>query len=554
MASAKPSWVLGVNHGWHDGAAALLRDGELQVLVETDRITRVKHGYKQPPQAAMRVCLDEAGITLDDVEVVAVGWDEAVSRNPSNGPYEYDSFVAELLPEGAFPRQRPPRVQCESHHLAHAACAFYTSGFERAAVLVIDGRGDDESTSLGVAGPDGIEWIHEWPIGDSLGNYYGYAADWAGFGYWGAGKLMGLAAYGAPFGDLFVGATEDGYRFVDPVDPALDVTQQERTHRALLDAYFRRIYPFAPGDSGDVMAHARFAATIQAGLERAVAGLVALVVERTGLHDVVLAGGIGLNCTGNGGLARGELVRELFVPPVTADTGVSLGAALLADRRLHPERGIPGRLPHAFWGVATTSDAIDAALADAGLVGRRLPDDDLLPWLADRIADGKVVGWFQGRAEIGQRALGHRSLLADPRDRSRLVQVNQVKGREAWRPLAPSVLEEHAHEFFDEPIPSLADFMLAALPVRPDAWARVPATVHVDGSARPQIVRRATNPRYWALIEAFRARTGVPVVMNTSFNLAGEPIVHTAADAVSSFVRSDIDILVLEDTVVEKGS
>jgi carbamoyltransferase len=210
-------------------------------------------------------------------------------------------------------------------------------------------------------------------------------------------------------------------------------------------------------------------------------------------------------------------------------------------------------MPHAYYGIAASAHEIEAALGAVSANVRRLDDDELLPIVAGKIAEGQVVGWFQGRAEIGQRALGARSILCDPRQRRRLVKVNLVKGREVWRPLAPSILAEHYQEFFEGPAPAIADFMLAAMPVRAEARRRIPATVHVDGSARPQVVHRTTNSRYWRLIEEFRRVTGVPAVMNTSFNLAGEPIVHTPEDAVSSFMRSDLDALVIESYLVQKS-
>jgi carbamoyltransferase len=301
------------------------------------------------------------------------------------------------------------------------------------------------------------------------------------------------------------------------------------------------------------MAHANFAATIQSALEEAVWALAELAKRRSGCDRLIITGGVGLNCTLNGRLARSGMFREVYVPPVTFDTGVALGAALSLHRQMSG-RGASGEpMPHAYYGIAASAHEIEAALGAVSANVRCLDDDELLPIVAGKIAEGQVVGWFQGRAEIGQRALGARSILCDPRQRRRLVKVNLVKGREVWRPLAPSILAEHYQEFFEGPAPAIADFMLAAMPVRAEARRRIPATVHVDGSARPQVVHRTTNSRYWRLIEEFRRVTGVPAVMNTSFNLAGEPIVHTPEDAVSSFMRSDLDALVIESYLVQKS-
>jgi carbamoyltransferase len=363
---------------------------------------------------------------------------------------------------------------------------------------------------------------------------------------------MGLASYGHPVAATCLTATRCGYEFNGGPVAGAGVGKQEDHSRRLLFDYFKSVYPFAPGDPGDIMAYANFAASVQAALEEAVFQLAKVARERTAAEDLVITGGVGLNCTMNGRLARAGLFRDVYVPPVTHDTGVSLGAALVADRQRCPGRKPMSRFEHAYWGLEASAGDIDKAVKESGLPAIRLDEEDLLSRVVDHLTEGRIVGWFQGRAEVGQRALGARSMLCDPRRRQHLVRVNTVKGREIWRPLAPSVLEEHAGQLFEDRLPGLASFMLAALPVREDARHAVPATVHVDGSARPQAVRRATNPRYWRLIDTFRQRTGVPAVINTSFNLAGEPIVHTAADAISSFRRSGLDVLALGDYLLEK--
>lgn len=549
--------ILGINNGWHDSSAALLVDGELALLIEGDRVSRVKQAMRIDPAIAIETCLEVAGMTLDDIDVVAFGWDD---------PYVVDNFFAEgwdawdapltpgrLLPLDRFPRKRDPEMVHVRHHEAHAASGMYLSGFERSAVLVVDGRGECQATSLLAGTPAGLELLKEWPIADSLGNAYGHAANWVGFSFWGPGKLMGLAPYGRPGPNDLVDLLPDGYRFIGgKVEGREGVSRQEREHIDLLTAWFRSKYPFSKGDPDDIMAHADLAATVQHVFEESMFHLARLARERVGGDTLVIAGGAGLNCSFNGRLAQSGLFDEVFVPPVTHDAGVGLGAALAVHRRRDPNRPVAPRLPHAYWGYEPSAAQIEDAVRGSGFVSLLLEEEDLLELVARRLSEGAVVGWYQGRAEIGQRALGARSMLGDPRDRRNLVRVNKVKGREVWRPLAPSVLEEHAHEFFDGPHPVLADFMLAAMPVRAEARSRIPATVHVDGSARPQFVRRATNPRYWSLIDAFRRRTGVPVVMNTSFNLAGEPIVHTPQDAVRSFARSEMDLLVLGDHVVQK--
>jgi carbamoyltransferase len=547
-------YVLGVNSGWHDSSAALLKDGQLLVMVEQDRVSRQKHAMGEEPTDSIAVCLREAGVSLDEVEAIAVGWDEPVCWAQRGEDLNLEQYRHRLVPVSRIPHERTPPIHFVPHHAAHAASGLWTSGFDRAAILVMDGRGETQSTSLMAgSGAGGIELLGEWDISQSLGNYYGHAAEWAGFSFWsGPGKLMGLAPYGRPQQSTFLMPTPSGYHFVGSSTSPPDVSEQAKNQRALLKGFFGGLYPYAPGDPLDVMAYAGFAATIQAALEEAIFQLARVARESTQADSLVIAGGVGLNCTMNGRLARSGLFQDVYIPPVPYDSGVSLGAALVVDRDLCPDREAMPRLEHAYWGLRPNEADIELAVREAGLPAVRLSEGELVDRVADHLTEGRIVGWFQGRAEVGQRALGARSMLCDPRERHRLVRVNVVKGREVWRPLAPSVLEEHTGDLFAGGLPGLADFMLAAMPVRPEVRRTIPATVHVDGSARPQIVRRATNPRYWRLIDTFRQRTGVPAIMNTSLNLADEPIVHSPADAVASFCRSEIDVLALEDYLIEK--
>lgn len=547
-------YVLGVNSGWHDSSAALLKDGQLVVLIEQERISRTKHAFHEAPTEAIAACLREAGIRLDDVDAIAVGWDEPTCWKLKDKLFDDAYFRAWLLPAERLPHESTPPIQFVAHHLAHAASAFWTSGFTDAAVLVMDGRGETQATTMAVANSAGIEPIDEWDITQSLGNFYGFASEWAGLTFWGAGKLMGLAAYGRSGQPLPLAATESGYTVQGIGSPDPIVERHDDQQRDVLRRHFRQTnYPFCqPESAADIMAYSGFAASVQASLEEAVFQLARTVKQRSDNDRLVVVGGVGLNCTLNGRLARSGLFSDVYVPPVPHDVGVSLGAAMVADRERRADWAPMPRFEHAYWGVRPTSDEVEAAIQESGLPATRLPESALIDRVVQHLTAGHTVGWFQGKAEIGQRALGARSLLCDPRQRSQLVRVNTVKGREVWRPLAPSVLEEYAFDLFGPGVPSLANFMLAALPVRVAAQRSIPATVHIDGSARPQLVRRETNPRYWTLIDAFRRATGVPAVLNTSFNLAGEPIVHSPADAISSFTHGEVDILALEDYLLEK--
>ena len=544
--------VLGVNLGFHESSAALLRDGALLVLVEQERLSRRKRAIGQPPAAAAQACLDEAGLALESVDELAIGWD--FSRTPLAGSRRFtDEGLRRLLFPDAEPAQMP-RVRWVPHHYAHAASTYYSSGGDEAAILVVDGAGETQATTLATGRGGKIEILREWPMSQSLGFFYASASKWAGFGEWGGGKLMGLAAYGRPQPGVPVRRTRDGYELVlngaaaAPTNggaaraPMMSFPPE---YEAAVKAAFVDHFPYAEREREDAVAYADFAASVQYALEQAMLGLADEARRSTGLSTLVLAGGVAMNCSMVGTLVRSGIFDRVYVPPVTTDAGVSLGAALVGGRELGPFH--PTRVDHAYWSLDVEADPAAQAIRDAGLASRRLDPDRLTRVVAEAVAGGKIVGWARGRGEIGQRALGTRSIVADPRDRRNHERLNTIKGREMWRPVAPSVLAEHLDELVGTKVGEPARFMLAAGSVRPEARRRVPAVTHVDGSARPQVVDRATNPDYWALIESFRELTGVPAVVNTSFNLAGEPIVHSAADAVSTFVRGEgLDLLVLD--------
>lgn len=551
-------YVLGLNLGWHESAAALLRDGELRWLVEQERVSRRKRALGQPPTEAARACLDAEGIALRDVEQIAVGWD--FSLTPVGGSRR---FSDEGLHRMLFPNEeRMPPVRWVPHHYAHAASAYYSCDEADTAIIVADGAGETQSTTL-AHGRDGrISILREWPMSQSLGFVYASASKWAGFGDWGAGKLMGLAAYGRPGPGIPIEREDGGYRVtLEPVD--IERSGETRRARRMLlsfppeyeraiEAEFGKLFPYAPRDGEAATAYADFAASVQHALEEAMLGLAGEVRRRTGAPVLLVVGGLALNCTMIGRLARTGLFRRILVPPVPSDSGVGLGAALAVASTRKPFR--PTRLDHAYHSLAIHAPEARAAVEEAGLIARQVGPDELPGLVAELLAAGRIVAWARGRAEVGQRALGARSILADPRDRRSLERLNRIKGREMWRPVAPSVLAERADELFDPPLPDPCTHMLSAVRVRAERRRDVPAVTHVDGSARPQLVERRANPVYWELIEAFRRLTGIPAVVNTSFNTSGEPIVCSERDAVRTFVRAEgIEVLVLGDLVVTRG-
>jgi len=543
-------YVLGVNTGPHDAAAALLCDGDIVAMVEQERLSRRRHAFGESPAEAISTCLAHAGIGLDSVGTVAVGWNVPLLAEIEKAVFDEREF-ADWLFEG-IPHTSDPDIQFTDHHLAHAASAFFTSGMTDAAIIVADGRGESVATTLAVGGPSGIETVRTWGTQSSLGHYYGWASEWAGLGLWGTGKLMGLAAYGQPAQPVPLVPMPDGYHMeaMPPADAA--VRFHFALHRRELRAWFRKNnYPFSEGHPAEVMAHATFAASVQRSLECALLSLASFARRETGLRNVVFAGGVALNCSANGALFRSGIFDEIWIPPFPHDAGVSLGAAMIASGAGR-DVGIPKRLEHAF--LAPVQSAPDPNLFDSvpGVDVQQLADPELADVVARDLAEGSLVGWFQGRAEVGQRALGARSILGDPRKRRNLVCLNEIKGREPWRPLAPAILREHFASLIEHEPPAMSDFMLAALRVRDSARDRIPAAVHVDGTARPQSVD-ASHGRYHALIRSFEAITGVPAVINTSFNLAGSPIVHSAENALETFAASDLDAVVVDDYYVRRS-
>ncbi|MBB6175131.1 carbamoyltransferase [Nocardiopsis mwathae] len=549
--NGRSGWVAGVNHGAHDASCALLHHGELVVAVEQERLSRRKRAVDQSPARALRYCLDFAGIDLTEVDCLALGSDhdglaawlgvEGEERERAL-PYDRPGW---LFPDEVFHGARPRAVRAVPHHLAHAASGYWPSGFGECAVLVIDAMGENTGTSIAVARDGGVEILESYGVETSLGFFYEAASEFAGLGRQDGGKLMGLASYGRPVHPAAL-AYRDGAIVWD------GVPESTRRGRALIEErseelqrYFAdHTYPYSRRRGESVMAYADFAASAQAALEETILGLARRARELTGLNRLAVAGGVGLNCTANGRLADSGIFDEVYVQPMAHDAGVALGAALAVAAEHRPGLQGVSRMSHAYWGPDLTAEDTAAAFAAAGVRAERFGLEELLPRVVRILTAGGIVAWGQGRAEVGPRALGARSLLGDPRDRETLTRLNLAKNREMWRPLAPSVQEERFAEFF-EGTPNA--FMIVAARVREEARRRIPAVVHVDHSARPQAVRREDNPAYHALLSSFDAQTGVPVLVNTSLNVAEEPMASSADDILSTYLKSGADAVVIGD-------
>ncbi len=539
--------VLGLTHpiSWNN-AACILVNGNLAAMVEEERLNRIKHAPRMAPKLAMDYCLQHAGVTLQQVDYVAIGFDSAVRAAVGN--LRMEDFLsglnqaAQWLRDGSRYEKHLPlegydrdRVIFVNHHRAHAASAFFPSGFPEANILSLDGSGGSESGMLGVGRGTEIEVLKTIPNRGSWGLMYEQITDKLGFRrHSGEGKVMGLAAYSTP--------DPKGLPFVN-WDGEIPVIEPEK-RKAFVESLKLRKKEDPITDE-----HKRIAATLQYTLEKAAERMAEWLYRQTGLRRLCLAGGSALNCSMNGKLALLPFVDDIFIQPAAYDAGTALGAALSVYIEKTGQRP-DWRMEHAYWGPEFSNEEIEETLkAFEDLDFHR--SEDIFAETAQLLAEGKIVGWFQGRSEVGPRALGNRSILADPSRPEMKDRVNnQVKHREPWRPFAPSVLEEKVGRYLAKPMAS--PFMILAFDTKPEAQAEIVSATHVDGTCRPQTVSKVTNPRYWQLIKCFEERTGIPAVLNTSFNVDSQPIVNTPLEAVDTFLNCGMQVLAIGDFLVRK--
>lgn len=552
--------VLGINCFSHDTSACLLRDGRIVAFAEEERFNRERH-TKRFPDDAIAYCLRQAGIRPDEVDVVAFahrpGLDLArgaldALRRGSPKRLAVQAYVDANLArkELAFRRHwgYRGRIAHVGHHDAHAASAFFASPFDQAAVLTLDRGGDFLSTTLQHGRDNALRPLAAVRNPDSLGEIYSALTWYLGFQpNADEGKVMGLAPYGrGKLVDDLAGLarrTPDGLYQVN-----LSWFAYQREGGWLSRRFLERYGPPRRPESEISELHEDLAYAVQVLIEEVALHVARSLRARSGSPNLCLAGGVALNSVMNTRLLQEAGFEEVFIQPAASDAGNALGAALWVwHQQLGRPRGEP--MDHPFWGPEFPASECEEAARGRGLLVRAVAD---APAEAARLlVDSKVVGWYRGRAEVGPRALGARSILADPRRPDMKDIVNaRVKRREAFRPFAPSVLHERGPEWFGGYYPN--PFMLLVLPVRRDRQGTIPAVTHVDGSARPQTVTAAFNPPFHRLISEFERRTGVPLVLNTSFNLRGEPIVLRPAEAVEDFLRSGMDALFLGDLLIEK--
>ncbi len=566
--------ILGISGLLIDGAACLVQNGRVVAAVEEERPVRFKQASMKLsgglPIQAIDLCFRQGGISWNQIDHVAYffrpwlefarmtafRWGKAFWA-PHVAAY-YTTYHLELLKGHlAVPplvryqcNGHRPEIQFWSHHLTHAASAFYVSGFDKAAVLVMDAVGERDCTSFFLGDRLQLIRLKRWSFPHSWGFLYATMSNYLGFRsnrdeY----KVMGLAAYGRPtfashlekvFGLKSDGSLKLDWSYFDPAFKGPGYFNEK---------FYRLFGP--PRRRADPMTqqHQDLAASLQELLERSALRLLAQLHRLTGLNSLCIAGGVALNCSMNGRIAREGPFKEVFVPPAPHDAGSAMGAALLTEHLLmgRPRRQV---LTDAFLGPEFSKEEIRSAL-EAGKI-RFEERADIAADAAELLAKGQVVAWFQGRMEWGPRALGARSILADPTRPQTKDLVNRiVKGREMFRPFAPSVLAEKANDYFEMTQPS--PFMLFVHRVRPERRNEIPSVVHVDGTARVQTVSQESDPRFWRLIRLFGEKTGVPVVLNTSFNVDGEPIVCTPRDAIRCFFSTGIDALAIGDFLVKKN-
>ena len=578
-------YVLGLNAYHGDASAVLLKDGQLVAALEEERFRRVKH-WAGFPSVAVRKCLDIAGIAGHQISHVAISRDPranllrkglfALTSRPDlrlildriQNAGKVRDFRAPLAEALAMPVDELPELHHVEHHPAHLASAFLVSPFEEAAVCAIDGFGDFVSTSLAVGRGNRLQVLDKVYFPHSLGLLYTAITQYLGFmSYGDEFKVMGLAPYGRPkFVDQLrqlVRLTPDGkfqleLRYFRHWNEGVEMEWDEGypTLGKVYSTELERLLGPARGKEEPLEErHENMACSLQAVFEESAFHVLNALWKRTGLSRLCLAGGCGMNSVANGKIRSHTPFKDIYIQPAAADNGTALGAAYYAWHQvLGRPRGYV--MEHAYWGTEYPGADVSGALAGRPddrweyRVERCSTGEETCRYAARLIADGNVVGWFQGRMEWGARALGNRSILADPRRADMRELINsRIKFREKFRPFAPSIREESLHEYFVDAAPD--PFMQQVYPVRPEKQSTLPAITHVDGTGRLQTVSERSNPKYYRLIAEFAELTGVPVLLNTSFN-ENEPIVDTPEQALDCFFRTRMDAIVVGDTIIRR--
>ena len=559
--------ILGLSCFYHDSAACLLKDGEIIAAAHEERFTRKKHDSAYP-QNAISFCLAYAGITSKDLDMVAyyekpfIKFDRILSTHLAEAPFSLASFLKsmpiwmkEKLWISALIQKKlnyTGKIIFPEHHEAHAASSFFCSPFEEAAIMTLDGVGEWSTATVGYGCGNKIVLQKEIHFPHSLGLLYSAFTYFLGFKVNSAEyKVMGLAPYGNPrYVDLIknhlIDIKEDG-SFKLNLSYFSYTYNLKMTHRRFGELFNRK-----PRKPEDRLTQDDFdiAASIQKVTEEVVLKIAKSIRKETGMKKLCLAGGVALNCVANGKVLREAGYDDIFIQPAAGDAGGAVGAAALAYYSLLNQKKNGKTMPHPFLGPSFSDEDIEKELQRCDAVYEKLSQPELIQKTARGISDQRVVGWFQGRSEFGPRALGARSILADPRNKEMKDIVNlKIKFRESFRPFAPTVLYEHVQDYFE--LDQESPYMLLTAQVKEDKRV-IPSVTHVDGSARIQTIKREDNPLYYDLIREFYRLTGVPVIINTSFNVRGEPLVGSPKDAFKCFMGTHMDALVIGNFFLEK--
>lgn len=573
--------ILGINAYHADSSAAIFVNGVLVAAIEEERFTRVKH-WAGFPSLSIQFCLKEAGVNIGQVDHIAIGRDPKAKLFKKiwfllkNFPGSYhvvkDRFlnskkVASLENEfhlltGVDKHQIKKKIHQAEHHRSHLASAFFASPFPEAALLSIDGSGDFTTTMIGIGKGNSINVIDSVDFPHSIGIFYSAFTQFLGFTNYGDEyKVMGLAPYGEA---KYVGQLEKVVKLRDDGLFTLDLSyfksaakgfiSYAENHIPVIATLFseKMIREFGEPRKKDAVLsqyHKDLAASVQRLTETVIFHILNYLQKKTGLLNVCIAGGVAQNSVANGKISANTPFKNIYIPSAGHDAGISMGAALYVQHVVVKHARMPPILT-AYTGSRFTNEEIEQLLILKKIQFSKLADEDLCNVVTDRLMNAGVVGWFAGRAEFGPRALGGRSILADPRrtDAKELLNT-KIKRRESFRPFAPSILKEYVNDYFE--VDDTVPFMEKVFPVRPEKRALIPAVTHADGTGRLQSVDKNVSPRYYALIDAFRKKTGVPILLNTSFN-ENEPIVNSPLEALDCFLRTDMDMLVMENIVVER--
>lgn len=572
--------ILGLNAYHADSSAAIFKDGVLIAATEEERFRRIKH-WAGFPSEAVKFCLKEAGVTLNEVDHICIGRDpkakfwkkiqfllknigkkntllsDRIKNTKKVASIESELAVLSGLSEGKI----KSKIVNVEHHRSHLASAFFASPFDEAAILSIDGSGDFTTTMIAVGRGNQIEVLDSVDFPVSAGLFYTAFTQYLGFPHYGDEyKVMGLAPYGKPsyaneVRDIFQFKSNglfdwDKAYFANTTEIKLDYS----THVPLISTLYgkKMIEVFGPArlPAEELeQRHKDLATSIQLVCEELIMHILNHLQKRTGLKNICMAGGVAQNSVANGKIIEKTAFENLYIPSAGHDAGISMGSALYAYNHILKQNRKPPVFS-AYTGSKFSNEEIETFLNQRGIKYQRLDDDALFDKITAKLIEPGVVGWFSGRAEFGPRALGARSIIADPRNSKAKDLLNsKIKRRESFRPFAPSILKEYVGDYFDkvEDVP----FMEKVFPIKKEKQKEIPAVTHVDGTGRLQTVSKDVSPRYYALIDKFREKTGVPILLNTSFN-ENEPIVNTPAEALDCFLRTRMDMLVLENCLIER--